>query len=75
VYGRIAGTSGSGYQSARGTIEVVTDRTAWPLDDSKETEMAQGLSVDLRTDDGRTRSRGRAVGARPLRGEHIYDGP
>ena len=43
--------SGNGYPSAREVIEAVTDRTAWTLNNSKEIEMAQGLSADLITDD------------------------
>ena len=45
------GKSGNGYPSAREVIEAVTDRTAWTLNNSKDIEMAQGLSADLRTDD------------------------
>lgn len=43
--------SGNGYPSAREAIEAVTDRTAWTLNNSKEIEMAQGLSADIITDD------------------------
>jgi len=32
-------------------IEAVTDRTAWTLNNSKEIEMAQGLSADIKTKD------------------------
>jgi len=32
-------------------IESVTDRTAWTLNNSKEIEMAQGLSADIHTSD------------------------
>ncbi|MFB6139715.1 MAG: aldehyde dehydrogenase family protein [Halosimplex sp.] len=45
------GKSGNGYPSAREVIEAVTDRTAWTLNNSREIEMAQGLSADLRTSD------------------------
>jgi len=43
--------SGNGYPSAREIIEAVTDRTAWTLNNSKEIEMAQGLSADIITED------------------------
>ena len=43
--------SGNGYPSAREAIEAVTDRTAWTLNNSKEIEMAQGLSADIKTSD------------------------
>jgi len=43
--------SGNGYPSAREVIEAVTERTAWTLNNSKEIEMAQGLSADIKTDD------------------------
>jgi aldehyde dehydrogenase (NAD+) len=43
--------SGNGYPSAREAIEAVTDRTAWTLNNSKEIEMAQGLSADIKTTD------------------------
>jgi len=43
--------SGNGYPSAREAIEAVTDRTAWTLNNSKEIEMAQGLSADIKTKD------------------------
>ncbi|WP_123539098.1 aldehyde dehydrogenase family protein [Halosimplex salinum] len=43
--------SGNGYPSAREVIEAVTDRSAWTLNNSKDIEMAQGLSADLSTDD------------------------
>ena len=42
--------SGNGYPSAREVIEAVTERTAWTLNNSKEIEMAQGLSADINTD-------------------------
>ena len=41
--------SGNGYPSAREVIEAVTERTAWTLNNSKEIEMAQGLSAEIRT--------------------------
>ena len=43
--------SGNGYPSAREAIEAVTERTAWTLNNSKEIEMAQGLSADIKTED------------------------
>ncbi|QIO23425.1 aldehyde dehydrogenase family protein [Haloarcula sp. JP-L23] len=43
--------SGNGYPSAREIIEAVTDRTAWTLNNSKEIQMAQGLSADIITSD------------------------
>ncbi|WP_435194413.1 aldehyde dehydrogenase family protein [Natronomonas sp. EA1] len=43
--------SGNGYPSAREIIEAVTERTAWTLNNSKEIEMAQGLSADIKTSD------------------------
>ena len=43
--------SGNGYPSAREVIEAVTERTAWTLNNSKEIEMAQGLSADIKTKD------------------------
>ncbi|WP_254543779.1 aldehyde dehydrogenase family protein [Halomarina pelagica] len=41
--------SGNGYPSAREVIEAVTERTAWTLNNSKEIQMAQGLSADIKT--------------------------
>ncbi|WP_235920749.1 aldehyde dehydrogenase family protein, partial [Natronorubrum halalkaliphilum] len=41
--------SGNGYPSAREAIEAVTERTAWTLNNSKDIEMAQGLSADIMT--------------------------
>ncbi|MEF8780053.1 MAG: aldehyde dehydrogenase family protein [Haloferacaceae archaeon] len=41
--------SGNGYPSAREVIEAVTERTAWTLNNSKEIEMAQGLSAEIKT--------------------------
>ncbi|ADB59396.1 Aldehyde Dehydrogenase [Haloterrigena turkmenica DSM 5511] len=43
--------SGNGYPSGREVIEAVTERTAWTLNNSKDIEMAQGLSADITTDD------------------------
>ncbi len=43
--------SGNGYPSAREAIEAVTERTAWTMNNSKEIEMAQGLSADITTSD------------------------
>ncbi|PSP86894.1 aldehyde dehydrogenase [Halobacteriales archaeon QS_4_69_34] len=41
--------SGNGYPSAREVIEAVTERTAWTLNNSREIQMAQGLSADVTT--------------------------
>ncbi|MEM4780814.1 MAG: aldehyde dehydrogenase family protein [Halalkalicoccus sp.] len=41
--------SGNGYPSAREVIEAVTERTAFTLNNSREIEMAQGLSADITT--------------------------
>jgi aldehyde dehydrogenase (NAD+) len=43
--------SGNGYPSAREVIEAVTERTAWTLNNSKDIQMAQGLSADIKTED------------------------
>ncbi|MDG5777886.1 aldehyde dehydrogenase family protein [Haloarculaceae archaeon H-GB1-1] len=43
--------SGNGYPSGREVIEAVTERTAWTLNNSKDIELAQGLSSDIHTDD------------------------
>ncbi|WP_284030769.1 aldehyde dehydrogenase family protein [Halobaculum lipolyticum] len=43
--------SGNGYPSAREVIEAVTERTAWTLNNSKDIQMAQGLSADIKTTD------------------------
>ncbi|RLM59257.1 aldehyde dehydrogenase family protein [Halobellus sp. Atlit-31R] len=43
--------SGNGNPSAREIIEAVTDRTAWTLNNSKEIQMAQGLSAEIKTDE------------------------
>jgi aldehyde dehydrogenase (NAD+) len=44
--------SGNGYPSAREVIEAVTERTAWTVNNSKDIEMAQGLSADVTTREG-----------------------
>ncbi|QLH78736.1 aldehyde dehydrogenase family protein [Halosimplex rubrum] len=44
--------SGKGAPSAREVIEAVTERTAWTLNNSKDIQMAQGLSADITTDEG-----------------------
>jgi aldehyde dehydrogenase (NAD+) len=43
--------SGNGYPSAREVIEAVTERTAFTLNNSRDIEMAQGLSADIKTGD------------------------
>ncbi|WP_436924527.1 aldehyde dehydrogenase family protein [Halosimplex amylolyticum] len=43
--------SGKGSPSAREVIEAVTERTAWTLNNSKDIQMAQGLSADIKTDE------------------------
>ncbi|MFB6206121.1 MAG: aldehyde dehydrogenase family protein [Haloglomus sp.] len=43
--------SGNGYPSAREVIEAVTERTAFTVNNSKDIEMAQGLSADIKTED------------------------
>ncbi|WP_135302949.1 aldehyde dehydrogenase family protein [Haloarcula amylovorans] len=43
--------SGSGPPHAREVVEAVTERTAWTLNNSKEIEMAQGLSAEIKTDE------------------------
>ncbi|MFB6187295.1 MAG: aldehyde dehydrogenase family protein, partial [Halobacteriaceae archaeon] len=43
--------SGNGYPSAREVIEAVTERTAWTINNSKDIQMAQGLSADIKTQD------------------------
>lgn len=43
--------SGNGYPSAREVIEAVTERTAFTLNNSRDIEMAQGLSADITTSD------------------------
>jgi aldehyde dehydrogenase (NAD+) len=42
--------SGKGAPHARDVIEAVTERTAWTLNNSREIELAQGLSAAIRTD-------------------------
>jgi aldehyde dehydrogenase (NAD+) len=44
--------SGNGRPSAREVIEAVTERTAWTVNNSRDIEMAQGLSAEIRTEDG-----------------------
>jgi aldehyde dehydrogenase (NAD+) len=44
------GKSGKGAPSAREAIEAVTERTAWTVNNSKDIEMAQGLSADIKTE-------------------------
>lgn len=41
--------SGNGYPSAREVIEAVTERTAFTINNSKDIQMAQGLSADIDT--------------------------
>ena len=41
--------SGNGYPSAREVIEAVTERTAWTVNNSKDIQMAQGLSAEIKT--------------------------
>ena len=43
--------SGSGPPHAREVIDAVTERTAWTLNNSKDIQMAQGLSAEIRTDE------------------------
>ena len=43
--------SGKGAPSAREVIEAVTERTAWTLNNSRDIEMAQGLSADITTEE------------------------
>jgi len=49
-FGGVKG-SGKGAPSAREAIEAVTDRTAWTMNNSKDIEMAQGLSAEILTED------------------------
>jgi aldehyde dehydrogenase (NAD+) len=42
--------SGNGSPTAREAIEAVTERTAWTVNNSKDIEMAQGLSAEIKTD-------------------------
>ena len=41
--------SGKGTPHAREVIEAVTERTAWTLNNSRDIEMAQGLSAEIET--------------------------
>ncbi len=41
--------SGKGAPSAREVIEAVTERTAWTVNNSRDIEMAQGLSAEIKT--------------------------
>lgn len=43
--------SGKGFPYAREVIETVTHRTAWTVNNSKDVEMAQGLSAEIKTRD------------------------
>lgn len=43
--------SGNGYPSAREIIEVVTDRTAWTVNNGENIELSQDLSSEINTDD------------------------
>jgi aldehyde dehydrogenase (NAD+) len=43
--------SGNCYPSAREVIEAVTERTAWTLNNSRDIEMVQGFSADIKTED------------------------
>ena len=43
--------SGKGAPHAREVIEAVTERTAWTLNNSKDIQMAQGLSAEIATDE------------------------
>lgn len=43
--------SGNGKPSARGIIEFCTERTAWTVNNSKDIELAQGLSSDINLED------------------------
>ncbi|MEF8853811.1 MAG: aldehyde dehydrogenase family protein [Haloarculaceae archaeon] len=45
------GKSGKGAPSAREVIEAVTERTAWTVNNSRDVQMAQGLSADITTED------------------------
>jgi aldehyde dehydrogenase (NAD+) len=44
--------SGNGYPSAREIIEVVTERTAWTVNNGEGVELAQDLSSEITTDEG-----------------------
>ena len=43
--------SGNGKPSARGIIEFCTERTAWTVNNSKDIELAQGLSSDIKLEE------------------------
>jgi len=43
--------SGKGTPHAREVIEAVTERTAWTVNNSRDIEMAQGLSAEIKTED------------------------
>ncbi|MFB6309449.1 MAG: aldehyde dehydrogenase family protein [Haloarculaceae archaeon] len=43
--------SGSGPPHAREVVEAVTERTAWTVNNSKDIQMAQGLSADIKTEE------------------------
>jgi aldehyde dehydrogenase (NAD+) len=43
--------SGKGSPHAREVIEAVTERTAWTLNNSRDVELAQGLSAEITTKD------------------------
>jgi aldehyde dehydrogenase (NAD+) len=43
--------SGKGSPHAREVIEAVTERTAWTLNNSRDIEMAQGLSAEINTEE------------------------
>lgn len=42
--------SGNGYPSAREIIEVVTDRTAWTVNNGEDIELSQDLSSEINTE-------------------------
>jgi aldehyde dehydrogenase (NAD+) len=43
--------SGAGFPYARELIEVVTDRTAWTVNNDREIRLAQGLSAEIDTEE------------------------
>lgn len=43
--------SGNGYPSAREIIEVVTERTAWTVNNGEDVELAQNLSAEITIED------------------------
>jgi aldehyde dehydrogenase (NAD+) len=45
------GKSGKGAPSARESIEAVTERTAWTVNNARDIRMAQGLSAEIKTED------------------------